>query len=119
MTSYSLQPASDSHDFASLDFGQHGDRDLTRRIVDFLVSHALLNGASVRLKVDRGHIELGGSVATFRQKERIEAFIRRVAGVINVTNQLAVGPLPQTVSSGWFGHPARAHESVAARLFQE
>jgi hypothetical protein len=76
---------------AVLDFGQHDDRDLTRRIVGFLASHGLLGGASVRLKVNSGHIELRGTVATFRQRDRIEAFIRRVAGVHHVTNQLAVG----------------------------
>jgi hypothetical protein len=107
---------------AILDFGHHDDRDLTRRIVGFVASHGLLSGASVRLKVNSGHIELRGTVATFRQRDRIEAFIRRVAGVHHVTNQLAVG-----TPSHHFTHDAAARElaqlrgkpQIATRFFQD
>lgn len=85
---------------AAEDFGQFEDRDLTRRIVVFLASHGLLTGASVLLKVNGGHIELRGTVATFRQRDRVESFIRRVAGVHHVTNQLVVGtPFPDAARS--------------------
>jgi len=75
------------------DFGQFEDRDLTRRIVGFLSSHGLLRDASLVLKVTAGHVELRGTVTNFRQRERIDAFIRRVAGVHHVTNQLVVGTI--------------------------
>jgi hypothetical protein len=75
------------------DFGHFADRDLTRRIVGFLSSNGLLRDASLVLKVTAGHVELRGTVTTFRQRERIDAFIRRVAGVHHVTNQLVVGTI--------------------------
>jgi hypothetical protein len=107
---------------AILDFGHHDDRDLTRRIVGFLTAHGLLGGASLRLKVNVGHIELRGTVATFRQRDRIEAFIRRVAGVHHVTNQLAVG-----TPSHHFAHNSTPREfanlrgkpELATRFFQD
>ena len=75
------------------DFGQAEDRDLTRRIVGFLSANGLLRDASLILKVTAGHVELRGTVATFRQRERTEDFVRHVAGVHHVTNQLVVGTI--------------------------
>jgi hypothetical protein len=114
---HTISPADSA---AILDFGQYDDRDLTRRIVGFLASHGLLGGASVRLKVNGGHIELRGTVATFRQRDRIEAFIRRVAGVHHVTNQLAVGTTPFHFANAAAPHdlaPLRGKPEVAAQFF--
>ncbi len=83
-------------DAPAQDFGQLEDRDLTRRIVGFLTFHGLLRDASLVLKVTTGHVELRGTVRSFRQRERIDSFIRRVAGVHNVTNQLVVGTISIT-----------------------
>ncbi len=75
-------------------FGHFEDRDLSRRIIGFLTFHGLLREASIVLQVVGGHVELRGTVTTFRKREQIDAFTRRVAGVHNVTNQLVVGPIP-------------------------
>jgi osmotically-inducible protein OsmY len=120
MTPISLQQPIASQRTASQDFGQFEDRDLTRRIVVFLASHGLLSGASVRLKVSSGHIELRGTVASFRQRERIESFIRRVAGVHQVTNQLAVGtPLPDFASRTDIRGSRRGKTDNLSRYFQD
>lgn len=76
---------------AELDFGHYEDRDLTRRVVGFLASNRLLEGASLLLRISGGHVELRGTVSNFRQRHRIEDFVRRVAGVHQVANQLVVG----------------------------
>ena len=120
MTPISLTPPFATQRSASQDFGQFEDRDLTRRIVVFLTSHGLLGGASVRLKVSGGHTELGGTVATFRQRDRIESFIRRVAGVHQVTNQLAVGtPSPEFASRATPRGPLRGKQDDLTRYFQD
>lgn len=95
----------------SQDFGQVEDRDLTRRIVGFLTSHGLLRDASLVLRVTAGHVELRGTVTTFPHRERIDAFIRRVAGVQHVTNQLVVG----TISIGR-GHPTAPGDDLFREL---
>jgi osmotically-inducible protein OsmY len=113
MTQIIAQPATSTQDF-----GQHEDRDLTRRIVVFLASHGLLSSASVRLKVSGGHIELRGTVATFRQRDRIESFIRRVVGVHQVTNQLAVGtPSPDFATRDRVRSPLRGKQDNLAQYF--
>lgn len=120
MTQLFAQPSTTAQPTSAQDFGRHEDRDLTRRIVVFLASHGLLGGASVRLKVDRGHIELRGTVATFRQRDRIESFIRRVAGVHHVTNQLAVGtPAPDFATRDRVRSPLRGNQDNLARYFQD
>jgi hypothetical protein len=90
-------PVTSSAD-AELDFGHFEDRDLTRRIVGFLSANRLLNDASLLLRITGGHVELRGTVSTFRQRRRIEDFIRRVASVHQVANQLVVGVPRRTIA---------------------
>jgi len=66
------------------------DEALARRLQLFLSTISVFVPANIRVTVAGGRVHLQGSVANLAQRERIEAYARRVAGVLDVWNDLTV-----------------------------
>lgn len=66
------------------------DIDLETRLVDRLELDNFLNDRDIRVHVVDGVVEITGEVWTPLEKERVGELVRRVAGVIDVSNNLAV-----------------------------
>lgn len=81
--------------------------DLQYRVALFLQQHRLASGARLRIEADRGVITLSGQVPSFHQRQLIHAFTRRVAGVVQVIDELEVQPVESPV------RPAVARTSFA------
>ena len=66
-------------------------QDLRYRVALFLMQHGLDENGRLAVEADRGVITLTGRVS-FRQRKLSELFARRVAGVLQVINELDVMP---------------------------
>jgi osmotically-inducible protein OsmY len=67
--------------------------DLQYRVALFLQQHRLSSGSRLRIEAHRGVITLAGQVPSFHQRQLIYSFARRVAGVVQVIDQLEVLPV--------------------------
>jgi osmotically-inducible protein OsmY len=66
------------------------DTSLETRLIDQLELDTFLRDRDIRLHVVDGVVEITGEVWTPLEKERVSELVRRVAGVIDVANHLAV-----------------------------
>lgn len=66
------------------------DRDLERRIVNFLVGRQVPALRQIHVEADHGKVVLRGRVHSFYQKQLCLACSRRVAGVLEVVDEVAV-----------------------------
>jgi osmotically-inducible protein OsmY len=67
--------------------------DLQYRVALFLQQHRLSSGSRLSIEAHRGVITLAGQVPSFHQRQLIYSFARRVAGVVQVIDQLEVSPV--------------------------
>ncbi len=65
------------------------DEQLARRIRNFVVSHHS-GQREMRLEVDRGVVKLTGSVHSFYQKQLWVHGAKRVAGVVQILDEIEV-----------------------------
>ena len=72
------------------------DRDLQYRVALFVQQRQLTANARVKVQARRGVVTLRGTVPTFHRRQLLYAFARRVAGVVNVVDELDVAELPRT-----------------------
>jgi osmotically-inducible protein OsmY len=68
------------------------DQDLERRVALFVQQKQLTAGARLQIEAHRGVVTLTGTVGTFHQRQLLYSFARRVAGVVQVEDQLEVAP---------------------------
>jgi osmotically-inducible protein OsmY len=68
---------------------KHND-DLRRRVKLFLDNSNLPGLRHITINVDGGHVVLSGQVQTFYERQLAGEFSRRVAGVLQVSDQLEV-----------------------------
>ena len=68
----------------------YADRDLQRRVALFVQQRQLTGGALLTVEARRGVVTLKGTAATFHQRQLLYSFARRVAGVIDVVDELDV-----------------------------
>ncbi|MFP4679239.1 MAG: BON domain-containing protein [Chitinispirillaceae bacterium] len=69
------------------------DRTLAMRIVDALGTDSQLPFESVDVKVDRGKVILGGSVAAPGQRSIIQQKVEHILGVREIENRIVVQPV--------------------------
>ena len=67
-------------------------QDLQYRVALFLEQRHVTFGSRLKIKAERGVVTLAGQVPTFHQRQLIHSFARRVAGVVQVVDQLEVAP---------------------------
>jgi len=68
------------------------DEDLSRRVALFLEQRRLLSGVQLAIDSSRGVVTLRGTSPTFHQRQLIVAAARRVAGTIQIIDELKVDP---------------------------
>jgi BON domain len=76
----------------SLASGDTTDTDIARRVALFLQQRHLTSGTRLLASVNRGVVTLRGVAPTFHQRQLLISFTRRVAGVVQVIDELDVDP---------------------------
>lgn len=75
-----------------LDFTTRQDRDLERRVCNYLLGRKMPALRQIEVMADNGTVTLRGQVSTYFQKQLCLNCCRRVAGVIELIDQVAVVP---------------------------
>lgn len=71
------------------------DRDLARRVANYLLGHKLPTLRHIEVESDRGTVTLRGRVFSYHQKQLCINCSRRVAGVMTLIDQIDVVPPPR------------------------
>lgn len=66
------------------------DRDLERRVVNYLWSKHVASLRHVNVEADNGVITVSGQVRSFYEKQLVSHCCRRVAGVVSMVDDVAV-----------------------------
>ena len=66
------------------------DRDLQERVALFIQQRQLARGAELTVFARRGVVTLIGVVNTFHQRQLLQSLVRRVAGVVQLQDELEV-----------------------------
>lgn len=69
-----------------------GDDEIAKRAIDILTWNVLVPAQDIHVKVAHGWITLAGEVAWNFQREAAEAAIRKLSGVVGVSNDIRVKP---------------------------
>ena len=67
------------------------DRDLERRVVNYLISRHIPAGRVLEVEAENGVVTVRGRVKTFYQKQVCAHTCRRVAGVHELIDAIEVG----------------------------
>jgi len=78
---------------------RRSDRDLKQRILNELKWDSRVKWASINVQVIDGVVTLTGSVSSYAQKVAAQDAAHRVAGVLDVANDIEVKPVDQFVRS--------------------
>jgi osmotically-inducible protein OsmY len=68
----------------------HDDRDLERRVVNFLVGRHVPGLRHLSVRAEAGIVTLSGRVQTFYEKQLCQDCCRRVAGVVQFVDDVDV-----------------------------
>jgi osmotically-inducible protein OsmY len=68
------------------------DDEIQRNAAEVLVWNADLHGLAISVSVTKGVVTLGGTVASYWQRNKAETLVSDLLGVVNVINQLIVIP---------------------------
>lgn len=74
-----------------------GDRDLERRVLNFLISRQVPCAHQIDISADGGVVTLRGRVASYYHKQLCVHCAQRVAGVIRIIDQVRVKARPARV----------------------
>jgi len=70
----------------------HGDEDIAKQAVNVLDWDLSVPKDKVKIKVDKGWVTLSGDVNWYYQKHAAETDVRKLLGVMGVSNQIAIKP---------------------------
>ena len=76
---------------------KRSDRDLNQRILRELKWDSRIDWAGINVEVNDGVVTLAGSVSSYAQKIAAQEAAHRVAGVLDVANDIEVAPLDRFV----------------------
>jgi osmotically-inducible protein OsmY len=71
----------------------HGDEDIARQALNVLAWDLAVPKDKVRVKVEKGWITLSGEVHWYYQKNAAEKDVRKLFGVMGVSNLIAIEPV--------------------------
>ncbi|MGA2289826.1 BON domain-containing protein [Bradyrhizobium sp.] len=71
----------------------HGDEDIARQALNVLAWDLAVPKGKVRVKVEKGWITLSGEVHWYYQKNAAEKDVRKLFGVMGVSNLIAIEPV--------------------------
>jgi osmotically-inducible protein OsmY len=70
----------------------HGDEDIAKQALNVLSWDLSVPKDKVKVKVDKGWITLSGDVNWYFQKDAAETDVRKLLGVMGVSNEIAIQP---------------------------
>lgn len=70
----------------------HGDEQIAKQAADVLAWDLLVPKNQVKVKIDKGWATLIGEVDWFYQKNSAESDLRKLYGVLGITNQITIKP---------------------------
>ena len=73
----------------------HGDEDIAKQALNVLNWDLSVPKDKVKIKVEKGWITLSGDVNWYYQKNAAESDVRKLLGVMGVSNQIAIKPSVQ------------------------
>ena len=73
------------------------DRELAQRVRLFLTGRQIGELRRIEVSAYDGHVRLTGRVSSFYHRQLAVVFVRKVAGVLTVGDQIAVGPAGRKV----------------------
>ena len=73
-----------------LSAARHDDQELARRVENYLHSKQMRSLRSVAVEADNGRVFLRGDVGSFYEKQLCLSCTRRVAGVIDLVDEIRV-----------------------------
>ncbi|SFV34205.1 BON domain-containing protein [Hyphomicrobium facile] len=66
------------------------DEEIAKRVLSVLKWHAMIPHDEVKVTVEKGWVNLGGTVDWHYQKKAVEDAIRKLQGVIGITNSISI-----------------------------
>ncbi len=98
------------------------DEDIAAAAIDRLASNASVPHDAIKVAVESGRITLAGQVDWFFQKDAAEQDIRRLSGVVELNNEIAIKPrvtassisddIMHALHRSWFFDPSTIAVSV-------
>jgi osmotically-inducible protein OsmY len=73
----------------------HGDEDIAKQALNVLNWDLSVPKDKVKVKVEKGWITLSGDVSWYYQKNAAESDVRKLLGVMGVSNEIAIKPSVQ------------------------
>jgi osmotically-inducible protein OsmY len=70
----------------------HGDEDIAKQALNVLSWDLSVPKDKVKVKIDKGWVTLSGDVNWYYQKHTAEMDVRKLLGVMGVSNQIAIKP---------------------------
>jgi osmotically-inducible protein OsmY len=77
---------------------RHGDDEIASAALNRMAWDVSVPRDAVKIKVEKGHVTLTGSVGQYYQKDAAAWDIRPLMGVTGVTNQITVKPQPDSLT---------------------
>jgi osmotically-inducible protein OsmY len=93
-------------------FMPHSDKDLERRVKNFLSRQHFPALRSVQVESDNGVVTIRGRLTSFHERQLCINCCQRVAGVARLNDQIEVIPQNDT-GRPWQGNPLRSRRVVA------
>ena len=73
----------------------HGDEDIAKQALNVLAWDLAVPKEKVKVKIDKGWVTLSGDVDWYYQKNAAESDVRKLLGVMGVSNQIVIKPSVQ------------------------
>ena len=73
----------------------HGDEDIAKQALNVLSWDLAVPNEKVKVKIDKGWVTLSGDVDWYYQKNAAESDVRKLLGVMGVSNQIVIKPSVQ------------------------
>ena len=73
----------------------HGDEDIAKQALNVLSWNIAVPKDKVKIKIDKGWVTLSGDVDWYYQKNAAESDVRKLLGVMGVSNQIVIKPSVQ------------------------
>ena len=70
----------------------HGDEDIVRQVLDVLAWDLSVPKDKVKVQIEKGWVTLSGDVDWYYQKHAAEMDVRKLLGVMGVSNQITIKP---------------------------
>ncbi len=79
---------------------KRGDDEIAAAAIERLTWDVSIPRDAVKVKVEKGFVTLTGEVPSFYQKEAAQQDVRRLFGVVGVSNQIAIKTRPNAITLG-------------------